>query len=166
MHRSPADIAKKKATTRLNQQMTKKRAIIIIALGAAICVFCVVLFQQTRETEEEVLLPPEVIVEEAEVLTPEQQLLGTWIQTQEYLDYENEYIHSASVTVTEKERLEFRKDGSCELTSPNRGNTTFYFEYRDGKVILTTEGWAPQLFYFEDDVLVDPETGIARFEKV
>lgn len=144
-----------------------KKTIIAVALAAAVCILAAVLIinMGNRGVEDAPAPSEPVVVEEEAELTPEQMLIGTWIQTQEYLDYENEHIHSASVTVTDKERLEFRENGTCDLISPNRENATFLFEYRNGSVILTAEGWAPQLFYFEDGVLIDPETGIARFEK-
>jgi len=72
------------------------------------------------------------------------------------------------VTETEKERLEFRADGTCELINPYMGATVFSFEYRDGAVILSADGRASRLLYFDTaapGVLTDPETGIARFEK-
>jgi len=144
-----------------------KKILIAVALAAAVCILAAVLIVSMGNREVEIEPEPfEPVIEEEVELTPEQKLVGTWIQTQEYLDYENEHVHSASVTETEKERLVFRENGTCELFSPNRKNATFVFEYRSGSVILTTEGWAPQLFYFEDDVLIDPETGIPRFEKV
>lgn len=98
--------------------------------------------------------------------TPEQTLAGAWIQTQEHLDYENEHIHSASVTVTGKEKLVFQADGTGELTQPQTGITVaFTYEYRDGAVVLMPEGWAPLRYLLQDETLIDPEIDISKYEK-
>jgi len=139
--------------------MKKKLILVVIA---AICVLVVALVINAGKPEEgSAVTETEEAVEEG----PEQRLVGIWLQTQEYLDYENEYIHSASVTVTEKERLEFRKDGTCELTNPYRGTDVFTYEYRNGSVILMADGWAPQRYLLDGDSLIDPGTGIAKYEK-
>ena len=148
----------------------------IIRIAAVIAAGCLLIVLLTTRTEKpmNVIVPessaiedmtPEPPAEEDQNLAPEQRLIGIWSQTQEYLDYANENIHSASVTITDKERLEFRADGTCNLVSLYRGTVLFAYEYRDGYVVLTADGWAPQRFLLEDEHLINPKIGIKEFEK-
>lgn len=104
----------------------------------------------------------EVSVEESDYI----RLIGVWQQTQEYLDYQNEYIFSTSVTITDKDLLLFSKDGRCELTSSVKGHILFSFECSDGNVILIAQGMAPILYRIEDPYLIDPYSNVAEFERI
>ena len=146
--------------------MKKKTVIIAIVVIVLVSVAGLLLILHFRPKEiptpeEEI---PEV-VEEVVELTPEQKLLGTWIQTQEYLDYANENIHSASVTVTDKEQLIFNEDGSCVYKSLYWGDVVFSYELREGFVIMMTQGWAPQRYKVEDTFLIDPVINVREYEK-
>jgi hypothetical protein len=141
----------------------KKKAVLLIAGVIMLCgIAAAVIFLLGTAPKE---APSSLPSEQAPELTPEQKLVGTWIQTQEHLDYENEHIHSASVTVTERESLVFNQDGTCALSNLYEGTQEFSYECRDGAVILMANGWAPTRYLIEESALLDPELGIAKYTK-
>ena len=146
----------------------KPRKIIIITAACLVTALITILIFKITKVDLNEPLPVEISGGSQEIigeLSPEEKLIGFWLQTQESLDYANEHIHSKSVTVTNKEILEFTDDRICALTGSLRGDMIFSYEVRSGYLILTAEGWVPQRFIIEEDFLVDPQTGIREYEK-
>jgi|GEM_PF-5250169 len=110
-------------------------------------------------------IPVFLLINENRNMSPEERLVGTWIQTQESLDYNNDNVHSESVNITEKETLEILENGVCVLTGPYIGTVEFFYKYKDGYLIMTADGWALQRLLLDKHKLIDPETEVVKFKK-